>query len=522
MGVSTRTAALAAGLLAVAVALPSIRNGFVSDDRWIIVERPLLVQPPSVTAVLTEPYWPGGFGGVTWRPAVLASFALDYRLGGNAHWFHAVNVLWTGAAAALLTLLACGLSDPRTGLVTGLLFAVHPVHVEAIANVVGRAELMAAAGYAGALLCALRVERHRGYLAGVALAAAFAIASKEHAVTLPAAILFVLLARRSSPRAAALPGLAAAVPIIAYFILRGVFTTGSFASGGLALGLEHLGLPQRAWAMVPISLQWWRLLLFPAHLSADYSPGELVVSTGFTLAHLLGLALWIAAGWAAWHWRARVPGLALGLIWLVVTVSPVANIVIPTEVLIAERTLYLPSWGVCFALAALGMALPWPSRARVTLLAAVLVAGAVRTLVRIPAWHDDEAQYRALTRDAPRSYRMLWLQGKDEFAAGRWGSGERLLREAIALAPEVTGPRVDLAKYYGTAGLWKPAVQVLREAIAVDSALGPAWALLPQALLNSGDTTTATAAAREALRRFPGDSDVVRSARGVLGAAPRP
>jgi len=521
VGVSTRTAALAAGLLAVAVALPSLRNGFVSDDRWIIVERPLLVQPPSVTAVLTEPYWPAGFGGVTWRPAVLASFALDYRLGGSAHWFHAVNVLWTGLAAALLTLLACRLSDPRTGLVTGLLFAVHPVHVEAVANVVGRAELMAAVFYAVALLCALRVERHRGYLFGIAIAAALAIASKEHAVTLPAAILLVFLARRSSPRAAALPALAAALPIVAYFILRGVFTKGSFASGGLALGLEHLGVLQRAWAMIPISLQWWRLLLFPVHLSADYSPGELVVSTGFTFAHVLGLAVWIAAGWAAWHWRTRVPGVALGLVWLIVTVSPVANVLIPTEVLVAERTLYLPSWGVCFALAAGGMALPWPPRARVALLAAVLVAGAARSIVRIPAWHDDEAQYRALTRDAPRSYRTLWLQGKDEFAAGRRGSGERLLREAIALAPQVTGPRVDLANYYVTAGLWKPAAELLREAIAVDSALGPAWALFPRALLNVGDTTAAMAAAREALRRLPGDSEVVQGARSVLNAVPR-
>ena len=515
---SVRDAALAAGLLAVAVALPSIRNGFVSDDRWVIVERPLLVHPPSLGAVLREPYWPAGFGGVTWRPAVLASYALDYRLVGSSSWFHLVNVLWAGMAAALLTVLACQLADVRTGLVAGLLFAVHPVHVEAVANVVGRAEPMAAAGYAAALLCALQVGRHRGYLFGVALAAAFAIASKEHAVTLPAAILLVLLARRVRPGAAVLPALAATVPIAAYFVLRGVYTTGRFASGGLALGLEHLNLFQRVWAMIPISLQWWRLLLFPAHLSADYSPGELVVSTGFTLAHGLGLIIWIAAAWAAWRWRGRVPGLALALAWLVVTVSPVANVLIPTEVLVAERTMYLPSWGICFALAAVGVALPWPPRGRLVLLVTVLVAGAARTLVRIPAWHDDEAQYRALTRDAPRSYRTLWLQGKDEFAAGHWGSGEQLLRESIALAPQVAGPRLDLARYYATAGLWRPAVEQLRAATAVDRALVPAWALLPRALLGAGDTTAAVAAAREAMRRFPGDSEVVQGARSVLNA----
>ena len=130
-----------AGLLAVAVAAPSISNGFVADDRWIIAERPLLHHPASLTAVLKEPYWPVGFGGALWRPLVLTSYALDYQLGGDSHWFHLVNVLWAGLAAALLTLLACRLADPTTGLVAGLLFAVHPVHVEAVANVVGRGEL---------------------------------------------------------------------------------------------------------------------------------------------------------------------------------------------------------------------------------------------------------------------------------------------------------------------------------------------------------------------------------------------
>ena len=518
---SARQAALAAGLVAALVAASSIGNGFVSDDRWVIAERPLLVHPPSLGAVLTEPYWPAGFGGVTWRPAVLASYSLDYRLGGSPSWFHLVNVLWAGMAAALLTVLACQLSDARTGLVAGLLFAVHPVHVEAVANVVGRAEPMAAVGYAAALLCALRVERHRGYLAGVALAAAFAIASKEHAVTLPATVLLVLLARRVRPGAAVLPALAATLPITAYFVLRGVFTTGRFASGGLALGLEHLTLTQRAWAMIPISLQWWRLLLFPAHLSADYSPGELVLSTGLTLAHGVGILVWIAAGWAAWRWRRRVPGLALGLVWLVVTVSPVANVLIPTEVLLAERTLYLPSFGIAFAVAALGMTLPWPRRVRVAVLAVVVAVAGARSLARVSVWHDDEAQFRALTRDAPRSYRTLWLVGKDEFAAGHWGSGEQLLRGAIVTAPQVAGPRLDLAQYYATAGLWRPAVEQLRAATAVDSALVPAWDLLPRALLGAGDTTAAVAAAREALRRFPSDSAVVRDARAVLGAAPR-
>lgn len=515
-------AALLAGLLAVAVAAPSVRNGFVADDRWIIAERPLLQHPPSLTAVLKEPYWPVGFGGALWRPLVLASYALDYQVGGSPHWFHLVNVLWAGLAAGLLTLLACRVADPTTGLVAGMLFAVHPVHVEAVANVVGRAELMAAAGYAAALLCALSVERRAANALGVALCTAFAMGSKELAATLPAAILLVYVARGSSVRAAWRPAAAALLPIVGYYVAHGSVGAGILGAGGTAVGLEGLGLWQRAWAMLPLTLEWWRLLLVPIHLSSDYSPAELVVTTHFTLGHVVGALIWVAAGGAAWRWRRTLPGVALGLAWMIITVSPVANILVPTELLVAERTLYLPSFGVVFGLASLGVALPWPVRHRVALAALLVVLGTGRNIAREGVWRDDETLFEAAKRDAPRSYRTLWMVGKDEFQAGRWGSGERLLREAIAAAPAVVGPRFDLARFYWDAGLWRPAAEQLTAATAIDSGFVPAWTLLPRALLAEGDTLRARNTARSALRLFPDDPDIQTSATAVLSAGHRP
>lgn len=473
MGVTTRQAVLLAGLAAAAVAAPSIRNGFVADDQWVVANRQVLEHPASVGAVLEEPYWPASFGGVMWRPAVIASFALDYRMSHSPHWFHAVNVVWAAIAAALFALLACDLAGPVVGLITGLLFAIHPVHVEAIANVVGRAELMAGAGYAAALVCAIRAERRPLYLVGIALASAFAIASKEIAVTLPAALVLLYLARRSDLRLAWRPLIAATVPIIAYFIIHGLVGIRTFYGGGLAVGLEHLGPVARTWAMVPLSLQWWRLFFFPAHLSADYSPGELIVSTGLTISHILGVLVWIALGILAWRTRRTIPGIAIGLAWVVITISPVANVVMPTEFLVAERTLYVASFGAMFALASAVIAIRSPL-ARIAVVTVLLVAGAVRSIARVPVWHDDETHYQALKREAPRSYRTLWLEGKDEFAAARWGSGERLLLQSIAFAPELAGPRYDLARFYMSAKLWQPALLQLQVAVALDSAFIPA------------------------------------------------
>jgi protein O-mannosyl-transferase len=473
VGVTSRHAVVFSALLAAAVAAPSIRNEFVADDQWVVANRQVLEHPPSVGAVLTEPYWPASFGGVMWRPAVITSWAVDYRVSSSPRWFHAVNVVWAALATALFALLACELAGPAVGLIVGVLFAVHPVHVEAVANVVGRAELMAAAGYAAALVCAIRTAQRREYVIGVVLGAALAIGSKEIAVTLPAAVLLVYLARRSPLRAALRPVVAATLPILVYFIVHGFVGIRTFYGGGLAVGLEHLHILQRTWAMVALSLEWWRLFLFPAHLSADYSPGELTVSTGLTVWHLVGLLLWIGLGTLAWKTRRTIPGIASGLAWVVITIAPVANIVMPSEFLIAERTLYLPSFGVVFALASGAMAIRSP-QLRKALVAIALVAGAVRSIARVPAWHDDETHYLALKQEAPRSYRTLWLEGRDEFAAGRMTSGERYLLTAIALAPELTGPRFELAQNYMKARLWQPAIRQLEASVALDSSFTPA------------------------------------------------
>jgi len=128
---------------AVVVYLGALWNRFAVDDLPIIVLNPLVADPAGMWRAFAAPYWSADLGGHMYRPLVIASFALDHLIDGTA-WFHAVNLLWHAGVAVAVAALARRWTDDAGALVAGLLFAVHPLHVEAVANVVGRAELMAA------------------------------------------------------------------------------------------------------------------------------------------------------------------------------------------------------------------------------------------------------------------------------------------------------------------------------------------------------------------------------------------
>ena len=124
---------------AVVVAAASLRNGFAYDDVPLVVEnaRVTTLLPP--WEYLGLPYWPNG--GL-YRPLTVSFMALLWKLGGGAPWiFHAANVALHALATGLVYLLARRLMAPWATF-AALLFAVHPVHVEAVANAVGLSELL--------------------------------------------------------------------------------------------------------------------------------------------------------------------------------------------------------------------------------------------------------------------------------------------------------------------------------------------------------------------------------------------
>lgn len=515
------------GAVSLAASVTSLRNGFVYDDVPVVVEDARIRHlSPHLLAV---PYWPReDVRDRIYRPLTTFSFAVHWAVGhGKPFVFHLANVMGNAAVCLLVfALLRRLLANGPAALVGALWFAVHPVHVEVVAGVVGRSELLAAFGYLVATLAwfgdgdAVRIDPGGGRRARLTLltlaGTAIALGGKEHAITLPAALLladawtawqggerFLSVFRRHALLWAAVVTL-----VIGYLAAR-VAVVGTVGTGeNIAAGLEGLGAVSRAMVMAPALLVWTRLLAWPVHLSADYSPDAFVPDVVFNLPHVLAAVLLVGVGLAAWGLRRRAPAFAFGVAWFVITVSVTANLVIPTGVMIAERVLYLPSVGAAIAAGALWSLIaeslaPRAARALWPLTALALGLMAARTLTRIPVWRDVDRFYAALAQDAPDSYRTHWATGARAFEHGQTKLGEEEYLRAIQIYPLNGAVSQELGERYVTAQLWAPADRFLSISYRVDSLRVDAAVLATLARLRLGQPDSALHMAQNALRRFP-------------------
>jgi len=389
-------------LCAVAVHVGALWNHFALDDNQIVQFNKLVLQFSGVWRAFVSPYWPPVIGGGMYRPLPLASYALDWQLGGAAWWFHAVNVAWHAGASVTVAWLARQWSGERAALAAGLLFAVHPVHVEAVANIVGRAELMASLFAILSVYAALAHDR----LWWSAAALAAGLLSKENAVVAPALIVWGwmirLAPRPSRGRMAAYAGAWVGLGLV-YVVVR-----------SSVLGHELVGHPAPVFfGASPVAVRLTamaaladvaRLLVFPLTLRVDYSPAErTLVTSPFDPRFALGLlcaAAWGALLWLAWRRERRVEAYGLG--WIGIALFPVSNLVVPVGVLLAERALYLPSAGL--ALAAGTWLKDLETHRLALVLSVLIVAGGVRSALRVPVWRDTQAMIGSELEDSPNSF----------------------------------------------------------------------------------------------------------------------
>jgi hypothetical protein len=428
-----RFAPLLVALVASLVFANALGNDFALDDRGVILRNPLVQSIDGVWRAFGNPYWPreASDAGV-YRPLAIASYALDWALtDGSARWMHALNILWHAAAAVLVWYLAAQLLAPAGAVAAALLFAVHPVHVEAVANVVGRAECMAAVF----VLAALLAHRRGSWLAPALLL--LGLFSKESAVAFvvlaPAADL--LLSGDPSTtfrRRRALYAAYAGVVAIYAATLVAVFHGREFTQ--IAPVFNGLSVAQRLLTVATIIPEYPRLLLAPLNLSWDYSPNVIEPAYTLTLLGVAGVAVVLVyALLLARAWR-RDRTLAFGMLWVPIAIGPVANVLVPTGIAVAERTLYLASVGVVLVFGWLVQRYGVNRQAAVVAaVCAVLLLFAARSWTRTPVWRNNQTLALDLLARRPESYRAHQAVARVYAGMGRWREAESAYRTSRRL-----------------------------------------------------------------------------------------
>ena len=536
---------LAIGLLAALASVASLVNGFVYDDRPLILDNPRLHHLTHFARLWGETYWPPWMGAGLYRPLTMSAFAVQWQIGRGAPWaFHAANMALYVTIALLMYGLARELLSGAAAWIAAALFAVHPVHVEAVGNVVGQSELWAACGVLAAVVSFVTWRRSAvaslegragsssgwprpldplarqmraesvGGLSHQALLVLFiagACFAKEHAVVAPLLLVAAELTIVGDPRPArqrwcALRPLALLLmAVVLAFVVVRMHVIGALAGDRPNVVLEHLSPPAQRWTMLGVVGEWIRLLLWPARLVSEYAPRDIALHERFDVSLLpsvlvvgLVLVLFVAS---VRHWRVA----AFAILWLGATLALVSNLVVPTGVLLAERTLFLPSVGAMVLVGALvdrvlvrtsgGRTSPMGSKRALMLAAFVgplLVAGLWRSADRQGVWRSNATLFAQAPLDAPLSYRAHDVYAGLLFDQGDRARGEHEARVGLALYPHDPLLYRDLAQEYMRAGLCPAAMPLLRRSIVEQGSMETdAHLLLGECLLALRDPVSA-------------------------------
>ena len=514
-------AALIAAAVAAAVYLPSLGNRFALDDGSIVERNPAAHSVGAAVAAFGHTYWPPENAAGQWRPLVILSFAVDWQLsGGSPVWLHAVNVAWHAAATALLVPVLAAYVPVAAALAGAIVFAVHPVHVEAVANLVGRAEPMAAVFLMLALLAGRAVRRRLGegraaWPAELGLLAAVVagLLTKEHAAVAVALLALDDLAMRETlPRG--LPwrdyGAVVAITAVWFLVRRGIDAGQSFTMlGPTFFGLGAVG---RISTMLPVVFVLVRLLVWPFGLSPDYFPEVVPRLEHPTFVGAAGLVLLVAlAVLALLTWR-RSRALSVGLCIVGIAWIPTANLLFPTGIVLAERTLYLATTGVALAAAA-GFA--WlagrrGARAAVVTAGCIALAFSARTVSQVPVWRDNRDLALWSLDVHPEAYRAHQAAARALVRLGDLPTALRQYAVSIELYPLDYYNLTEAAAAALDAGRVKLALDYLRRAEQLEGSYGVAQVLLARALLGAGAPRDALVHARRAVALLPRHAEAAR------------
>jgi hypothetical protein len=513
-------------LLAIGVSAPGLPNVFVQDDIPVILKNADNHSIAAPWMAFTRPYWPKPFSPDLYRPLMSVGLAAQWVAGaGSPMVFRVSSIILYAASAVAFFWLAALLLPVEAAWVAAAFFAIHPVHVEAVAVAVNQGELivgLAASLWVGAYILARRRgdldwRARAGFMAGYVIACFF----KENAVILPGFLLAAEMtvipdARDLRTRIASIRPLVLALAAtgLAFLTVRSSVldnVVGSFT----AEGLQGLSAGQRALTMLGVVPDWLRLLAWPAHLQADYSPQEISGAVRWGAAQTLGCTILIAALIGALAARRAMPVVTFGILWIGIALFPVSNVLVPTGIVLAERTLYLSSIGFLLAVGALlppafraiSRTRPLARRASAVALVVLILAGGVASARRQRTWANPFAQSAQLLIDAPLSYRSHFGAASLLWEGHQREASEIEYRRALALFPRSFAVPRELADRLRLEARCKDAIPLYQQALRYAPDLNEVRSSFIACLMYEGRYAEARSQARIGLAVDGGGSD---------------
>jgi hypothetical protein len=491
--------AAAIALLTLLVYLKALQNDFVTWDDDVYV-----FQNPHILSLdLTFLSWAFfDFYSYNWHPLTWLSHAVDYALWGlNPLGHHLTNIVLHAANTLLATLLMVRLLEvgrgemPRNELptflnewailvaagTTGLLFGLHPVHVESVAWVSERKDLLCALFFLMSMLSYMSYVSNRTYKA-YSLALGFfvlALLSKPMAVTLP--IVLLILDWNPFDRIRTLktlrPALVEKIPFILLSLGSSIVTVLAQRAGGAIISTEEVSLPERLLVAVRSLIVYLKNMAWPWNLAAFYPYPQNISLLSVEYLSAIILVIGITAACLMYRKKRKVWLSVWG--YFVVTLIPVLGVVQVGGQSMADRYLYLPSLGP-FLLVGLGAAWMWGTAGNLKkrgpmlkLICGATAAFAFAFLIystseQIGIWKNGFVLWNDVIEKQPGRVPVAYNNRGTEFMKmGRLDKAVEDFNTAIALAPSDYLAYANLGKIYLNIGSFEKSIEYAGRAIVL-------------------------------------------------------
>jgi tetratricopeptide (TPR) repeat protein len=479
----------------------------VSTHAFINFDDPVYVtENPQVRSGLT---WDGvvwaftTFHDSNWFPLTWLSHMLDVQLFGlDSGWHHLINVLLHALSALLLFIVLRRMTGARwPSAFVALIFAIHPLHVESVAWIAERKDvlstffwmltLLAYSNYVG------RPTRARYFLTFVVFC--LGLMSKPMLVTLP--VVLLLLDFWPLPRGLRL---IEKIPFFVASLASAIVAFVAHQRGGAVATLEVIPLASRIENALITYVIYILKTFWPTHLAIFY-PYPLQSLVVPAISSAIALAVITVLVVLAYKQRKY---LAVGWFWYLVTLLPVIGIIQTGSQARADRYTYIPMFGLTIAVVwgAAELLKPWP-RTQAVLASAAAVALLTLTWFQVATWRDDISLYRHAIVAVPGNYIAYYNLASALEAQGQTDEAIVQLREAVRVRPYYVPARAELGQLLASQGHADEALQELQTAVRLRPDDPVAHFRLGSVLGSLGRANDAAAEFAETVRLQPNNPD---------------